>query len=75
MSKPTASQSASNIMGRARGPRPRGFSGPVVKAKDPIGAIKRIWRYMERQKVALIIWKGKRLPLLLRLFLLLLLLY
>ncbi|KRG16547.1 multidrug ABC transporter ATP-binding protein [Virgibacillus soli] len=39
-------------MGRARGPR--GFSGPVVKAKDPIGAIKRIWRYMERQKVALI---------------------
>ncbi|MBP1915087.1 ATP-binding cassette subfamily B protein [Lederbergia galactosidilyticus] len=52
MSKPTASQSASNIMGRARGPR--GFSGPVVKAKDPIGAIKRIWRYMERQKVALI---------------------
>nr|WP_242698036.1 ABC transporter ATP-binding protein [Bacillus sp. SD088] len=39
-------------MGRARGPR--GFSGPVVKAKDPVGTIKRIWRYMERQKVALI---------------------
>lgn len=47
MSKP-----APNMMGRARGPR--GFSGPVVKAKDPVGTIKRIWRYMERQKVALI---------------------
>ncbi|MCJ7841630.1 ABC transporter ATP-binding protein/permease [Lederbergia sp. NSJ-179] len=39
-------------MSRARGPR--GFSGPVVKAKDPIGTIKRIWRYMERQKAALV---------------------
>lgn len=47
MSKP-----APNMMGRARGPR--GFNGPVVKAKDPVGTIKRIWRYMERQKVALI---------------------
>ncbi|WP_062110815.1 ABC transporter ATP-binding protein [Bacillus niameyensis] len=39
-------------MGRARGPR--GFSGPVVKAKDAKGTIKRIWRYMEKQKAALI---------------------
>ncbi|HVI21632.1 MAG TPA: ABC transporter ATP-binding protein, partial [Bacillus sp. (in: firmicutes)] len=39
-------------MGRARGPR--GFGGPVVKPKDRKGTIKRIWRYMERQKPALI---------------------
>ena len=37
-----------NVMGRARGPR--GFGGPVVKAKDRKGTIKRIWRYMEKQK-------------------------
>ncbi|WP_090750614.1 ABC transporter ATP-binding protein [Mesobacillus persicus] len=39
-------------MGRARGPR--GFGGPVVKAKDPKGTVKRIWRYMEKQKAPLI---------------------
>jgi ATP-binding cassette subfamily B protein len=50
MSKP-ASQPTPNIMNRAR---PRGFSGPVVKAKDRKGTIKRIWLYMEKQKVALI---------------------
>jgi ATP-binding cassette, subfamily B, multidrug efflux pump len=41
-------QSAPNVVGRARGPR--GFGGPVVKPKDRKGTIKRIWRYMERQK-------------------------
>lgn len=51
MSKP-ASQGAPNIMNRARGPR--GFSGPAVKAKDQKGTIKRIWRYMEKQKAALV---------------------
>ena len=51
MSK-TSSQSAPNVIGRARGPR--GFGGPVVKAKDKKGTMKRIWRYMERQKMALI---------------------
>ncbi|MFJ5624631.1 ABC transporter ATP-binding protein [Peribacillus loiseleuriae] len=51
MSK-TSSQPVPNVMGRVRGPR--GFSGPVVKAKDKKGTIKRIWRYMEKQKVALI---------------------
>jgi ATP-binding cassette, subfamily B, multidrug efflux pump len=51
MSK-VVSQSTPNVMGRARGPR--GFGGPVVKPKDRKGTIKRIWRYMERQKPALI---------------------
>lgn len=51
MSK-SAAQPNSNFMSRARGPR--GFSGPVVKAKDRKGTIKRIWLYMEKQKVALI---------------------
>ncbi|MFP7298469.1 ABC transporter ATP-binding protein [Neobacillus niacini] len=39
-------------MNRVRGPG--GLSGPVVKAKDWKGTIKRIWKYMERQKAALI---------------------
>ncbi|WP_342510101.1 ABC transporter ATP-binding protein [Sporosarcina sp. FSL K6-2383] len=39
-------------MERARGPR--GFWGPVVKAKDKKGTMKRIWRYMEKQKLAMI---------------------
>ena len=34
---------------------PRGFGGPVVKAKDKKGTIKRIWRYMEKQKIAIIV--------------------
>jgi ATP-binding cassette, subfamily B, multidrug efflux pump len=51
MSKP-ASQANPDMMNRARGPR--GFSGPVVKAKDRKGTIKRIWVYMEQQKRALI---------------------
>jgi ATP-binding cassette subfamily B protein len=51
MSKP-ASQANPDMMNRARGPR--GFSGPVVKAKDRKGTIKRIWVYMEQQKTALI---------------------
>lgn len=46
------SQSAPNIMHRARGPR--GISGPVEKAKDRKGTLRRIWRYMEMQKAALI---------------------
>lgn len=45
-------QSTPNVMGRARGPR--GFGGPVVKAKDKKGTIKRIWMYMKQQKVAII---------------------
>lgn len=47
-----ASQSNPNIINRARGPR--GLSGPVVKAKDQKGTIKRVWMYMEKQKAALI---------------------
>lgn len=47
----TTPQPAPNIMRRGRGP---GRFGPVVKAKDPMGTIKRIWRYMEKQKIALI---------------------
>ncbi|WP_066399538.1 ABC transporter ATP-binding protein [Cytobacillus eiseniae] len=39
-------------MNRVRGPR--GMSGPVLKAKDPKGTIKRIWLFMGRQKAALI---------------------
>ncbi|MBS4210446.1 ABC transporter ATP-binding protein [Bacillus sp. FJAT-50079] len=39
-------------MSRARGPR--GFGGPVVKAKDKKGTLKRIWAYMRKQKVAII---------------------
>jgi ATP-binding cassette, subfamily B, multidrug efflux pump len=49
MSKPSAQP---NPINRARGPR--GFSGPVVKARDWKGTIKRIWIYMEKQKVALV---------------------
>jgi ATP-binding cassette, subfamily B, multidrug efflux pump len=41
-----------NVLNRARGPR--GFNGPVVKAKDRKGTVKRIWLYMEKQKAALI---------------------
>lgn len=51
MSKPST-QTNPNIINRARGPR--GFSGPVVKARDWKGTIKRIWLYMEKQKVALV---------------------
>lgn len=51
MSKPS-SASNPNIMNRARGPM--GFSGPVVKAKDRKGTIKRIWLYMEKQKAQLV---------------------
>ncbi|WP_077621101.1 ABC transporter ATP-binding protein [Bacillus sinesaloumensis] len=39
-------------MNRVRGPR--GLSGPVEKAKDWKGTIKRIWDLMEKQKVALV---------------------
>lgn len=46
-------QPASNAIGRARGPR--GFGGPVEKAKDKKGTIKRIWRYMEKQKIAIVV--------------------
>ena len=51
MNKP-ASQSNPNIMSRGRGPR--GFRGPVEKARDRKGTIKRIWFYMEKEKVALV---------------------
>lgn len=47
------SKNAPNIIGRSRGPR--GFKGPIVKAKDAKGTIKRIWLYMEKQKTALIL--------------------
>lgn len=43
---------APDVIGRARGPR--GFGGPVVKAKDKKQTMKRIWRYMEKEKAALI---------------------
>jgi ATP-binding cassette, subfamily B, multidrug efflux pump len=46
------SASEPNMMNRVRGPR--GLSGPVVKAKDPRGTIKRIWLFMGKQKAALI---------------------
>lgn len=46
------SMKAPDVIGRARGPR--GFGGPVVKAKDKKQTMKRIWRYMEQQKAALI---------------------
>jgi ATP-binding cassette, subfamily B, multidrug efflux pump len=39
-------------MNRARGPH--GFKGPVEKAKDRKGTLKRIWRNMEKQKRTLI---------------------
>jgi ATP-binding cassette, subfamily B, multidrug efflux pump len=51
MSKPV-SQPNPNFMNKVRGPR--GLSGPVVKAKDRKGTIKRIWLYMEKQKAALV---------------------
>lgn len=51
MSK-ASEQPAANIVARARGPR--GFGGPVVKAKDRKGTIKRIWTYMSKQRVAII---------------------
>ena len=50
MSKNTTS---ANVIGRVRGPR--GIRGPVEKAKDRKGTLKRIWRYMEKQKRALIL--------------------
>jgi len=51
MSK-ASTQTSSNVIGRVRGPR--GFGGPVEKAKDKKGTILRIWRYMEKQKIAMI---------------------
>lgn len=50
MSKTT--MQAPDVIGRARGPR--GFGGPVVKAKDKKQTMKRIWRYMAKEKAALI---------------------
>lgn len=50
MSKP-ASPVNPNMIHRARGPR--GINGPVEKAKDWKGTIKRIWSYMEKQKASL----------------------
>lgn len=47
-----SSPSSPNIMNRARGPH--GFKGPVEKAKDRKGTLKRIWQYMEKQKQTLI---------------------
>ena len=41
-----------NIVSRVRGPR--GVSGPVEKAKDWKGTLKRIWRYIEKQKAPLV---------------------
>ncbi|MFB5284974.1 ABC transporter ATP-binding protein [Peribacillus sp. Hz7] len=51
MSK-TSSAGAENAVARARGPR--GFGGPVVKAKDKKGTLLRIWRYMKKEKWSLI---------------------
>lgn len=47
----SGTQQNPNIMNRVRGPR--GMGGPVVKAKDMKGTVKRIWHYMEKQKAAL----------------------
>ncbi len=47
-----SSQPNPNIINRAHGPR--GFSGPVAKAKDRRGTVKRIWLYMEKERAALI---------------------
>ncbi len=52
MNKPSTN-TGSDAISRARGPR--GFGGPVVKAKDRKGTVLRIWRYMEKQKVAMIL--------------------
>ena len=52
MSKSSA-QPTTNAMVRARGPR--GFGGPVEKAKDKKGTIKRVWSYMEKQKIAIVV--------------------
>ncbi|MCM3587377.1 ABC transporter ATP-binding protein/permease [Mesobacillus maritimus] len=41
-----------NIVSRVRGPR--GVSGPVEKAIDWKGTLKRIWRYIEKQKAPLV---------------------
>lgn len=49
---PMNKASTNDAIGRARGPR--GFGGPVEKAKDKKGTIKRIWNYMEKQKFAMI---------------------
>ena len=49
---PMSKSAPVNAIGRARGPRM--FGGPVEKAKDRKGTIKRIWLYMEKQKVAMI---------------------
>ncbi|WP_407406628.1 ABC transporter ATP-binding protein [Peribacillus sp.] len=40
-------------MGKARGPR--GFGGPVVQAKNKKQTVKRIWKYLEKQKAGLVI--------------------
>jgi len=51
MNKPI-SQPRPTVMSRARGPF--GLKQPTEKPKDGKGTIKRVWRYMEKQKVALI---------------------
>lgn len=51
MSK-NSSPASPNIMNRARGPH--GYKGPVEKAKDRKGTLRRIWQYMEKQKRTLI---------------------
>lgn len=53
MSKPLNPAPASDVMGKARGPR--GFGGPVVKAKNKKKTIKRIWGYLEKQKTGLLL--------------------
>ena len=53
MSKQVNQAPVSDVMGKARGPR--GFGGPVVHAKNKKRTVKRIWRYLEKQKVGLVI--------------------
>ena len=53
MSKQVNQPPVSDVMGKARGPR--GFGGPVVHAKNKRRTVKRIWRYLEKQKVGLVI--------------------
>ncbi|MFJ7747557.1 ABC transporter ATP-binding protein [Peribacillus sp. NPDC097295] len=40
-------------MGKARGPR--GFGGPVVQAKNKKRTVKRIWKYLEKQKAGMVL--------------------
>lgn len=54
MSQQAAKMTPPKVMGGHPGGRSR-FGGPVVKAKDSKGTLKRIWNYMKKEKKALIL--------------------